>query len=105
MGDGTDDAKNRMREELRQLAARNQIAFGNQYAEELTALQGLSQDELDEISPNVSSAADYASLMDVVKDASVKNMKVAELKERIEALGQKAVAIARLVPKLAAILG
>ena len=105
MGNSREDALKRMREELDGIVKSNREAFEGQYANEIKALQGLSKDELDAIAPNVSSSAAYASLMDVVRLASQKNLASAELKARIEALGGTAVAIAKLIPKLGAILG
>ncbi len=105
MGDSREEALKKMREELDGIVKSNREAFEGQYADEIKALQGLSKDELDAIAPNVSSSSAYASLMDVVRLASQKNLASAELKARIEALGATAVSIAKLVPKLATLLG
>lgn len=103
MGADREDAKQKLRDELAGIIQKNRQAFDGDYADELKGLQGLSQADLDAISPNVSSAADYASLMDVVRLASQKNLANADLKDRIEALGDEAVRIAKLVPALAAL--
>jgi hypothetical protein len=102
MGTNRDAAMKKLREELAEIARINRLAFEGEYGDELKELQGLSQDDLDAISPKVSNAADYANLMEVVRQASATNLSVAALKDRIEALGTEAVKIAKLVPELAA---
>lgn len=103
MGNGRDEAMRQQREELDAIVKKNREAFAGTYAEELKGLQGLSSEDLDAISPGVSSGPEYASLMDVVRLASQKNLAVGELKARIEGLGAKAVEIAKQVPRLAAL--
>jgi uncharacterized membrane protein len=103
MSQTREEARRKMRAELDAIVKRNREAFEGEFAEELAALQGLSSDALDAISPKVATATAYASLMDVVRAASRKNLSAAELRARIQALGKTAVAIAKLVPKLAAL--
>lgn len=103
MSNGREEAIKKQRDELDAIIKRNRGAFAVEYAEVLDGLQGLSPEDLDAISPGVSSGPEYESLKDAVRLASQKNLAAAELKARIEALGEKAVEIAKLVPGLAAL--
>lgn len=94
-----------MRRELREIIRRNRKAFEGEYAEEVEGLLGLSRAEIDAISPDATDLAVYDQLVEVVKDASRKNLAQAELKRRVEALGSIAVEIARKVGPLATLLG
>jgi hypothetical protein len=85
----------KMQRELDAIAKRNRAAFEGAHADELHNLLGLSEDELDKIIPKVEDRAVYGQLIDVVKDASAKNLSAAALKRRIEALGSTAIAIAK----------
>ena len=97
-------AMQKVREELDRIDKKNRLAFEGEYAEQLNALLGLSSDDLAAVSPIRSNAADYANLIDVVREASARNLSAAELKGRIEALGRTSVQIASLVPTLGALL-
>ena len=99
-----EEALKKQQEELDAIMESTGKAFRGAYAEQLRGLLGLSQEDLDAITPKVTSASEYAQLIEVVKVASAKNLSVAELKGRIEALGSTAVAIAKSVASLAALL-
>jgi hypothetical protein len=96
-----EEALQRQQDELAAIMEKNRIAFEGIYASQLRGLLGLSKDELAAITPNVTSGEVYAHLIDVVKDASAKNLSVAELEQRIEGLGRTAIAIAKKVPAFA----
>ena len=91
------EAREAMRRELRAFARKNREAFTGKYATEINALAGLSKEEIDAITPDGTDLAVYATLMDVVKDASRKNLRQADLKQRIRELGEVAVEIAKKV--------
>jgi hypothetical protein len=78
-------------------------AFVGQYAAEINALAGLSREEIDALAPGTTDLETYDKLMTVVKEASRKNLAQAQLKARIEDLGDIAIEIAKKVPKLAAL--
>jgi hypothetical protein len=98
------DAKEKMRLELKAIIKKNNEAFQGEFAEEIKGLLGLSRDEIDAITPDVTDLAVYAALIEVVKDASRKNVSQAELKARIRGLGNVAVEIAKKVGPLAKLL-
>ncbi len=94
-----------MEAELRRILEENHKAFVGKYKDEVNDLLGLSRDEIDEITPDATDLEAYDRLITVVKDASAKNLKQAQLKERILQLGGIAVSIAKKIPKLAALFG
>lgn len=75
-------------------------AFNGKYKRELDALAGLSRVEIDSIVPGTEDLRVYTILMDVVKEASQKNIKQANLAEDIKELGEIAIKIAKKVPYL-----
>jgi len=97
------DATERLRAELRLIIRRNREAFEGEYGEQIKALLGLSRDQIDAITPDATDLAVYDQLMEVVKDASRKNLSAAQLRARIKALGTVAVAIAKKAGVLAAL--
>jgi predicted phage gp36 major capsid-like protein len=99
-----EEALQQQQQELDAIMKSTRTAFQGAYAEQLNGLLGLSKEDLDAITPNVSNATEYAQLIEVVKQASAKNLSNAELKSRIEALGSTAVSIAKSVGSLAALL-
>lgn len=99
-----EEALKRQQEELDGIMEATRKAFQGAYAEQLQGLLGLSKEDLDAITPKVSAEADYAHLIEVVKQASANNLSIAELKSRIEALGSTAVAIAKAVTSLAGLV-
>jgi hypothetical protein len=99
-----EEALRQMRQELDAIAARNRAAFEGEHADDLHKLLGLSQRDLNEIIPQVEDKAIYSQLIDVVKEASAKNLAAAALKDRIEMLGSTAVSLAKRAGILAGIL-
>ena len=77
-------------------------AFEGRYKSQLDQLMGLSRDEIDAITPDATDLQVYAQLIAVVKQASRHNLDQAELVNRIKALGDVAVTIAKKSAGLAA---
>lgn len=98
------EAKEKMRLELKAIIKKNNEAFLGEFEEEIRGLLGLSRAEIDAITPDGTDLATYAALIEVVKEASRKNLSQAELKARIGQLGDVAVGIARRVPSLAKLI-
>ena len=92
------------RRHLRERMEENRAAFEGRYGDELNALMGLSREEIDRITPDLTDLVIYDQLITVVKEASRTNMAQAELKARIQDLGEVALAIAGRVPALAALV-
>ena len=89
--------------DLEEILERSRRAFEGKYKDELNDLMGLSREEIDLITPDTTDLEAYDQLITVVKEASRVNLAQAELKGRIEALGQVAIKIAGKIPKLAAL--
>lgn len=85
---------------LRLKMAENREAFEGKYKTELAALMGLSRDEIDAITPTTTDIETYDKLITIVKEASRVNLSQAQLKQRIEELGDIAIKIAEKVPAL-----
>ncbi len=98
-------ARRRYRARVREALKRSEEAFLGQYGAEVEALLGLSREEIDAITPDVTDLQTYDRLIEVVKQASRMNLAQAELRSRIEEMGELAVRIARKVPRLASVLG
>ncbi|MFA5327961.1 MAG: hypothetical protein WC384_09235 [Prolixibacteraceae bacterium] len=79
-------------------------AFNGLYKNELNQLVGLSQAEIDAITPGTNDLQVYSVLIKVVEKASKDNMSQVQLVENIKMLGDVAVKIAKKVPTLAALL-
>ncbi len=98
-------AKNSTREELerelREILRRNRKAFKGKYRKEINDLLSISQAEIDAITPGTTDLEIYDLLIEVVKEASRRNLAQAELKDRIELLGEIAIKIAKHIPSLA----
>ena len=99
------DAKAQLRRDLTRIIDETRAEFEGKYGDELKALLGLSTEGLEEIAPRLESTEVYAQLIAVVRNASAKNLSVAQLKARIRALGEVAIAIARKVPGLDRLFG
>jgi len=97
-------ARAKFRSRVKRALAQNDKAFRGRYKEEIQALSGLSRDDLEAISPDATDMVVYSKLIEVVKEASRTNLKQADLRDRIVALGTLAVEMARKVPSLAALL-
>lgn len=89
---------------LKERANVNREAFKGQYQEELNMLLGMSREDIDQITPDTTDLEIYDQLITVVKEASAANISQAELKLRIEQLGEIGIGIAKRIPKLAALL-
>jgi len=93
------------REEIRKAIQETDKELSGRYGKEIEDLLGLSRAEIDAISPGTTDLATYETLMKVVKEASRKNIAQAELRNRIVALGNTAVTIAKKSAALAATIG
>jgi hypothetical protein len=93
--------KEKRKRELRKIAQEVRAEFEGKYAGQIDELLGLSREEIDAITPDGTDLELYAQLIEVVKDASRRNLSQAELKARIKALGETAVSIAKKVGGLA----
>jgi hypothetical protein len=87
--------------ELREILRRNHEAFVGKYAKEIDELLGLSRAEIDAIVPGTTDLEVYDQLVTVVKEASRGNLSQAELRSRIETLGEIAIGIAKKSATLA----
>lgn len=99
----TSTAKEKMRKELQAIIRKNRQAFEGEYGEQVQQLLALSRDEIDAITPDGTDLAVYDHLIEVVKEASRKNLSQAQLRARIRELGKVAVVIAEKVAGLGAI--
>jgi hypothetical protein len=90
--------------DLESSVALSRGAFKGAYAVQLNELSGLARTEIDAISPGISDLQTYDELIAIVKVASSHNLAQAELKNRIVALGDLALKIAKQVPSLAGVL-
>ena len=93
-----------LEQELKEILRRNHEAFVGKYAKEIDELLGLSRAEIDAIVPGTTDLEVYDQLVTVVKEASRRNLSQAELKVRIETLGDIAITIAKKSTKLAKFL-
>ncbi|MBD3220807.1 hypothetical protein GF314_06155 [bacterium] len=91
------------RRRVRDALERADEAFKGKYRDAIDELSGLSRAEIDAITPGTTDLRVYAELMEIVKEASRVNLAQAELRARIEELGEVAVAIARKAPRLASL--
>jgi hypothetical protein len=92
-----DDFRKRIKKQLEE----NRKAFEGIYKDGLNELLGLSKADIDKITPDTTDMEIYDGLITVVKEASRINVSQAELKNRIEELGNIAIEIAKKVPSLA----
>ncbi len=99
------EARRLFRDRVRRSLQRQDEAFKGKYRKEIEALSGLSLAELAAIIPKTTDLRVYNALIAVVEEASRVNLVQADLRNRIEELGEVAVAIARKVPGLASIFG
>lgn len=74
--------------------------FGSIYRE----LRGLSPEEINEITPDITDQKEYERLIALVQQASDQNMEQAQLVERIREMGDVAKKIARKVTSLSSIV-
>ena len=90
-----------LEQEFREILRKNHEAFVGKYAKEIDELLGLSRAEIDAIVPGTTDLEVYDQLMTIVKEASRRNLSQAELKSRIETLGDIAITIAKKSATLA----
>jgi len=90
-----------LEQEFREILRKNHEAFVGKYAKEIDELLGLSRAEIDAIVPGTTDLEVYDQLMTIVKEASRRNLSQAELKARIETLGDIAITIAKKSATLA----
>jgi nitrogen regulatory protein PII-like uncharacterized protein len=76
-------------------------AFDGIYSTQLSDLTKMSEQEFQSVSQGEDSGAIYTVLIDVVKEASRKNIAQAELVSNIKELGEKATKLAMKIPSLA----
>jgi len=88
-----DDFAKAVQDELDQ----NKAKMMGSYNKQLGDLMKLSDEQLSAIIPNVSKTETYNNLISVVKEASRANVQQADLQNKISALGQDAVKLAKLV--------
>ncbi len=98
------DATKLFRQRVRSSLQKADEEFRGQYKNQIKALLGLSQEKIDEITPDTTDLETYNKLMIVVKEASRVNLAQAELVSRIKSLGSVAVSIAKMVPSIAKML-
>ncbi|MEJ5352397.1 MAG: hypothetical protein WHS65_12485 [Melioribacteraceae bacterium] len=96
MSKNLDDFRKRVKQKLKE----NREAFEGKYKEELKQLLGLSKEEIDKITPDATDLETYENLITIVKEASRVNLSQAELKKRIQDLGDVAIEISKLIPPL-----
>ncbi|NHZ94162.1 hypothetical protein [Massilia sp. CCM 8734] len=94
------------RHALEDSLAQDQAAFenGDGNDKHLKNVSSLSLDDIADAIPDGGGTAAHADLVRLLEEATEHNMQQAELGTRITSLGQSAMAIAKLVPSLAAIL-
>lgn len=97
-------AREKFRRRARSSMQRADEAFRGQYADEFRDLLGLSKAEIEEVMPDTTGLETYNQVIELVKEASRTNTEQAELKSRIENLGDAAVNIAKKVSGLAKLL-
>ena len=86
---------------IKQRLKENREAFEGAYSQQINELMGLSRTEIDQITPGTTDIEIYDHLISVVKEASRANISQAQLKQRIEQLGETAVKIAKLTSLIA----
>ena len=96
----TNDARAELERELEEILQKSRDAFAGDYGDKIDALLGLSRKDIDAITPGTTDLEVYDALIEVVKEASRRNMSQAELKLRITQLGSIALKIAEKIPGL-----
>ena len=90
--------------EMDRAAERTRATLDGRYGQIYTELRGLSKEEIEAVTPDTTDQEEYERLMALVQEATRQNLDQAELVNRIKALSNVAVTIAKKVPSLAAIL-
>ncbi len=91
----SDESLEDLDRELTEILRRNHEAFVGRYKGEIDELLGLSREEIDAITPDLTDLEAYDQLVTVVKEASRRNLSQAQLRARIKGLGALAVQIAK----------
>ena len=91
-------------QELDETLRKNREAFNGKYKDQLNGLAGLSNTEIDSVTPGSIDLQIYDELITVVKEASRVNLEQVQLKQQIKKLGEVAIKIAEKVPSLAVII-
>ena len=94
------NSSNRFTEKFKKADA----AFNGLYKDQLNTLVGFSREEIDAITPGTTDLKIYTLLIDVVKDASRRNIKQAQLIKNIQDLGDIAITIAKKIPAFTSLL-
>lgn len=90
--------------EMDRAAERARQALEGRFQAEYRELRALTPEQIDGVTPNIEDQVQYERLIALVEEASRKNLSQAQLVERIRALGDVAVTIARKSSALARIL-
>jgi len=90
--------------EMDAAADRAEAALNGKFAEFYKGLRKLSPEEIDEITPDTADQKEYERLIALVQAATEKNLSQAQLIQRVKALGDVAIRIAKRVPQFAALL-
>ena len=90
--------------EMDAAADRAELTLNGQFADFYKGLRNLSPEEIDDITPDTTDQKEYERLIALVQQATQQNLDQAQLIERIKALGDIAIAIAKKVPSIAALL-
>ena len=72
-------------------------AFDGKYSSEVNELNGLSQSDIDKITPGTADLRTYKVLVKLVEEASQENMDKAELIEEIKDIGEIGISIAKKI--------
>ena len=86
--------------EINAAADRAEIALNGQFSQIYKELRALTPEEIDDITPDATDQKEYERLIALVQEATVKNLEQAELINRVRALGEVGLKIARKVPTL-----
>lgn len=90
--------------EMDAAADRAEQTLNGRHANFYKGLRNLSPEEIDDITPDTTDQKEYERLIALVQQATQQNLDQAQLIERVKALGAVAVAIAKKVPSIAALL-
>ena len=74
--------------------------FDSQYAQCLKQLKGLSEIEITSLSPKTNRQETYQKLIEIVEEATRKNISQSELGAKIRSLGEMAITIAKNISGL-----
>lgn len=78
--------------------------FKSQYADVIRDMKTRPKNEVELLLPDVQEQALYDELIPIVEKAKEDNLDAAQLRQNIQALGEKALWVAKKVPELAVLL-